>query len=194
MNNIAPYTAALLERAKTFVPAPPPAPAEPRLPDTLLLSAVGQMKPADSGGAPTMFNGHPVYTYWGPVAKVGPWKHPATGQEFTITADRMKKWADKLEMARAKGLDVPLVKDHRVDSESTLGYIYGAKIEGDTMFLLIGFVGENARDIGLRNKLSLGIRANLKDSHGNEYGEAIEHCAVTPIPVIHGLGHFVPAA
>src|SRR5438128_12502126 len=52
------------------------------------------------------------------------------------------------------------------------------------------FLGEDARDIGLRNQVSLGIDPDFVDGKGIRYGEAIVHSAVTPVPVVPGQGAF----
>jgi hypothetical protein len=80
--------------------------------------------------------------------------------------------------------------DHAATASSTLGWIVDVKRDGDQLLELHQFLGESARDIGLRNKVSLGIDPHFVDGKGNQYGEAIVHSAVTPVPVVPDQGEF----
>jgi hypothetical protein len=66
--------------------------------------------------------------------------------------------------------------------------------DGDTLIELHQFLGESARDVGLRNQVSLGIDPDFVDGLGRKYGEAIVHSAVTPVPVVPGQGGFEAAS
>jgi hypothetical protein len=87
---------------------------------------------------------------------------------------------------------VPILMDHAATAQSTLGWIVDIRRDGDRLLELHQFLGESARDIGLRNKVSLGIDPHFVDGKGNQYGEAIVHSAVTPMPVVPGQGEYFP--
>src|ERR1700722_11664352 len=74
--------------------------------------------------------------------------------------------------------------DHTAAASATLGWIVDVRRDGDRLLELHQFLGESARDIGLRNKVSLGIDPNFIDGKGNHYGEAIVHSAATPVRVV----------
>jgi hypothetical protein len=84
--------------------------------------------------------------------------------------------------------------DHAATASATLGWIVDVRRDGDRLLELHQFLGESARDVGLRNKVSLGIDPHFVDGKGIEYGEAIVHSAVTPTPVVPDQGEFVPCS
>jgi len=160
------------------------------------LSASGSFAdPAElSASLPKEFNGLPIHFKWQDAAIAGQWKHPTKGFTLSIDNARIDKWVKGIELARSNGVDLPIVKDHKETADSTLGYIYGARQNNGRLELLNGYIGDDALKIAQRNKLSIGIDPNFKDSHGTSYGEAIRHVAVTPIPVIHGQQGFLAAS
>src|ERR1700722_11844500 len=80
--------------------------------------------------------------------------------------------------------------DHTAAASATLGWIVDVRRDGDRLLELHQFLGESARDIGLRNKVSLGIDPHFVDGKGTSYGEAIVHSAVTPVPVVPNQGEY----
>src|SRR5436305_12759522 len=92
----------------------------------------------------------------------------------------------------SNGVGVPILMDHSQSAAATLGWIVDVKRQDDRLMELHQFLGEAARDIGLRNKVSLGIDPDFIDGKGVRYGESIVHSAVTPVPVVPGQGAFEP--
>src|SRR5436305_11241508 len=92
----------------------------------------------------------------------------------------------------SNGVGVPILMDHSQSAAATLGWIVDVKRQDDRLMELHQFLGEAARDIGLRNMVSLGIDPDFIDGKGVRYGEAIVHSAVTPVPVVPGQGTFEP--
>ncbi len=93
---------------------------------------------------------------------------------------------------KSNGVAVPILMDHSPSAASTLGWILDIQRDGDRLLELHQFLGASARDIGLRNKVSLGIDPNFIDGKGIHYGEAIVHSAITPVPVVPNQGDFQP--
>jgi hypothetical protein len=144
-------------------------------------------------GLPAVRNGLPCFYYWGDGLIPGHYKHPTKGFELDIAASDIDELCATFGRTAANAVDVPIVCDHVESAKSTLGYIVGLKHEGGRGWLLHQFLGEDARDCGLRNKISVGIDLNFKDGKGNAYGRAIRHSAATPMPVITGQKGFVAA-
>jgi hypothetical protein len=93
---------------------------------------------------------------------------------------------------KSNGVAVPILMDHTQSAAATLGWIVQVQRRGDRLLELHQFLGESSRDIGLRNKVSLGIDPNFIDGKGNQYGEAIVHSAITPVPVVPNQDGFEP--
>ena len=155
------------------------------------LATTGPLQPA-SENLPDRVNDLPAYYYWKDAIVVGSYVHPAGRFSLDITRDRLDGFVTNFNRMRDNGVGVPILMDHAATASSTLGWIVDVKREGDHFLELHQFLGEGARDIGLRNKVSLGIDPHFVDGKGIQYGEAIVHSAVTPVPVVPGQGEFEP--
>ena len=140
---------------------------------------------------PDEVNGLPAFYYWKDGISVGEYVHPKKGFKLNITEDRLSKLSRNFQKMLSNGVAVPILKDHQEKADATLGYILDTKVEDGTLWELHQFLGEDARDIGLRNFVSLGIDPDFTDGRGKSYGEAIVHSAITPVPVIPGQQGFV---
>lgn len=151
---------------------------------------------------PKTRNSLPCHYYWRPAIQDGNWSkdyRDTDGKQksFTVkvTPEQRKDWADKFEMMKAAGDEVPIVKDHREgDAEATLGYVVGVKNDGPWYHELHQYLGDDAKEIALRNKISVGIDPEYKDSRKRWYGSTIVHSAITSRPVVPGQGSAVRIA
>jgi hypothetical protein len=156
------------------------------------LSVPGNFLPA-AADLPDRVNDLPAFYYWKDAIVVGSYVHPAGRFSLDITRDRLDGFVANFNRMRDNGVAVPILMDHTATAVSTLGWIVDVKRQGDQLLELHQFLGESARDIGLRNKVSLGIDPHFVDGKGNQYGEAIVHSAVTPLPVVPDQGDFIAA-
>lgn len=163
---------------------------------TFYLRASDAFKPAITlgQGLPKEVNGLPAFYFWKDGISAGRYVHPVKKFELEVTPQRIDGWVSNFQKMRANRVEVPIVADHEESAEKTLGYIVDVKRDGDRFMELHQFLGEQARDTGLRNKVSLGIDPNFTDGKGTGYGEAIRHSAMTPVPVASDQGEFVPLA
>jgi hypothetical protein len=157
-----------------------------------LLDAAGELKPAVTLGQdlPARVSGMPAFYYWKDAIVVGSYVHPAGKFSLQITRDKLDRYARTFGKMKSNGVAVPILMDHAQSAAATLGWIIDVKRKDDRLMELHQFLGESARDIGLRNKVSLGINPDFVDGKGNRYGEAIVHSAVTPVPVVPDQGGF----
>ena len=135
-------------------------------------------------GLPAHVSGLPAFYYWKDAIVVGSYTHPAGRFSLDITREKLDGYADNFNRMKSNGVAVPILMDHTQSAAATLGWIVQVQRRGDRLLELHQFLGESARDIGLRNKVSLGIDPNFIDGKGNQYGEAIVHSAITPVPVV----------
>lgn len=64
-------------------------------------------------------------------------------------------------------------------------------LDPSTMYAVFEFADFEAEQVARRvQQVSLNISPDVKDGLGNKYGEAIDHIAITPEPVIPGQGEF----
>lgn len=136
-------------------------------------------------GEPTSEHGVPIRRYRKDIATVGTYKHPVYGWDLQITADRLDQWAGAFSRMAQNGVNVPVVVDHKRDSDSTIGHVVEMERDGDTLYAIHEICGQRGIDlvetIGLT---SPWIDREFKDGKGRQYGEAIVHSSITPEPVI----------
>ncbi len=142
-----------------------------------LLDAAGELKPAVTlgQGLPPRVSGMPAFYYWKDAIVVGSYVHPAQKFSLQITRDKLDGYAKTFAKMKTNGVAVPILMDHAQSAAATLGWIIDVQRKDDRLMELHQFLGESARDIGLRNKVSLGINPDFVDGKGNRYGEAIVH-------------------
>ena len=156
----------------------------------------GPLRPAVTLGPayPAAVSGLPAFYYWKDALRVGRYAHPGGRSSLHVTRDKLDGYARTFAAMRANGVGVPILADHAPSAAATLGWIVAVRRDGDRLLELHQFLGETARDTGLRNFVSLGIDPDFVDGRGVRYGEAIVHSAVTPVPVVPGQDGFVEAA
>jgi len=136
----------------------------------------------------------PVAYFWKDAIQTGRYVHPTTKQELSVDAKRIDGWVDRFHQMRAAGIEVPTPKDHSARAEDNLGFVVDAKRNGDRLTLLHQVIGEDAAMTALRNRCSLCIEPDYVDERGRKWGDAFTHSAFTPVPVVSGMGSFVPFA
>ncbi len=141
-------------------------------------------------GLPPRVSDLPAHYYWKDAIRVGTYAHPSGRYTLGITRETLDGFARTFSAMRENGVGVPILMDHAPTAAATLGWIVAVKRDGDRLMELHQFLGDDARDVGLRNHVSLGIDPDFVDGRGVRYGRAIVHSAVTPVPVVPGQGEF----
>lgn len=136
------------------------------------------------------------------VIEEGEYVHPKTGQKVHATRQQLKDWKRKFdEMHLAGALEPSIPCDHRVGAKDNLGFVKAARLievpdaKGKNKLrlrLTHAFIGKDAPLIALRNRASLGIDPDYTDGKGKNWGSVIIHSAITPDPVVTGMGSFAP--
>nr|WP_294529219.1 hypothetical protein [uncultured Rhodopila sp.] len=127
----------------------------------------------------------------------GEYVHPTTGKAIKASREQINQWADTYKKMADAGIELYIPCDHAKGARSNLGFVKDAKVvEGPggkaRLKLTHQFIGEDAPLVALRNRGSLGIDPDYVDAKGKRWGSAIIHSAVTPDPVIFGMGAFTP--
>jgi hypothetical protein len=154
------------------------------LPETLLLSS-GELDSASPASHETLENGIPTKVFRKDLIRLGHYKHPLGLWDLDVTDERMNKWVEAFEKMKANGVLVPLSGSHIPSSDNHLGYIKNMSVEDGKLYAQAVITGDEAITKAYRvNQVSIGLERNKKDSQGVEYGEAIGHVALTPVPVV----------
>lgn len=124
------------------------------------------------------------------VIYTGNFVHPTNGKRFTMTPERLQRLERNVHRMRKNGVNIPIYHGH--DQSKPLGNIGNAMIDSDRLMLDHEFADDDAVTLAKRAKfVSIKTNPNYVDCHGNEYGEVIEHVAITAEPVITGQGEFL---
>lgn len=138
--------------------------------------------------------GQPVRKFRKELIRTGKFTHPVTGQDFQIDG----KWLDNAESQFKKmvaaGVKVPVMSGHSFSADDARGGALDIFREGDSLVGIMELVGEDGISAAGRNDVSIFAEPSFKDAHGNEYPWAIQHVALTPVPVIPGMSGFVSLA
>lgn len=132
------------------------------------------------------------------AVRVGTWVM-GNGKSVEVTPARLSGWVETFRGMKAAGVRVPLMSDHSFDAADTRGdvedlYIGTSPADGKpALFAKYITVGQGATDEAARNDVSI-YADNLKDGAGKEWPDAIQHIALTPIPVVPGQSGPVPIA
>lgn len=136
------------------------------------------------------------------VIEEGQYVHPRTGRVVHATRAQIKDWVSKFNQMSASGALEPGVPvDHSLNSRDNLGFVKAARAVEFTnpnnpnekrlrLRLTHAVIGEDAALIALRNRASLGIDPDYTDGRGKKWGSVIVHSAITPDPVVAGMGEF----
>lgn len=143
-------------------------------------------------GARTDANGQPVKSFVKDLIRVGTWRDPRTGDEFSVTKDDLERWTREFSRMRENGVKVHVPSGHTDDPDKNRGWCEGMFHDGTTLFGNIDLVGEDAIAMASTAEVSIYAPSRLVDGKGNTYDNPIAHVALTPVPVISGQGGFVP--
>lgn len=162
-----------------------------------LFAATAEARPAVTLGQayPKTRNGLSASYYWRPVIADGDYVHPMKHFRLSVDAKRRKTWEDNFRRMAQHGEEVPVVEDHADDkSRATLGYVVDVRQNGKWYEELHQYLGDESRDVALKNKISVGIDPAFRTGTGVELGDCIVHSATTCRPVVPGQGEAVLAA
>lgn len=118
-----------------------------------------------------------------------------TGQPLLITRERLEAWAANFHAMRKNGVNVPIADGH--DTSKPLGSIVNMMVvdDEDGLARLVcdyDFADEEAVKIAKRAKyVSIATDPEYVDCEDNNYGEVIQHVAVTATPVITRQNEYV---
>jgi hypothetical protein len=157
----------------------------------LSASASALASPAEpTADLPVEVAGQPASYFWKEMIHAGSYAHPTRGYSLAVDDARMTQWAQTGAKMLAAGLAIPINCDHSDRARDVVGYVKDVKLEGDRLLALCQFIGEDAIRTAARNLVSVGIDPDFTDGQGRNWGEAIVHLALTPVPVVPDQGEF----
>jgi hypothetical protein len=149
---------------------------------------------APAGDLPAEVAGQPATYFWKDMIHTGTYVHPTRQFSLAVDRDRLSRWADAGQKMLAAGVAIPINCDHSDAARDVVGYIKDFKLDDDRLLGLCQFIGDDAALTAARNLVSIGIDPDFTDGQARQWGEAIVHLALTPVPVVPDQDQFVEAA
>jgi hypothetical protein len=147
-----------------------------------------------AGDLPAEVAGQPATYLWKDMIHTGEYVHPTRKFSLAVDRKRLGRWAEAGQRMLAAGVAVPVNCDHSDAARDVVGYVKEFKLDDDRLLGLCQFIGDDAALTAARNLVSVGIDPNFTDGQARQWGEAIVHLALTPIPVVPDQDQFVEAA
>ena len=182
-------------------------------PETLPSSAVLQLVGPETArflpiACAETVNGSPRRRFAKELIRVGKYVKDLDGDrrmEFEVTADSLKNWVAQFSRMRQNGVKVPIPELHqdadweakaRAEDEGSnnRGWVDEMFVDGGSLMMACTLIGDDALNAAQRNDVSIHSPPRFVDGKGVEYVRPITHVAITPKPLIPGLGEFIPIA
>lgn len=140
-------------------------------------------------GMPKEILGEPVFYAVKDVMSVGEFTNHGRGFHMSVTKSRIQQWCETGNKMIAAGLRIPVLgggtvpDDHDAVSSNQKGWVVKFSVAGPVLKATCQLIGDDARLLAARNDTSVGVDPNYTDSTGKNWGDAIVHIAMTPVPV-----------
>jgi hypothetical protein len=128
--------------------------------------------------------------YYKTIAKVGEYVHTGAKFDFAITNDLLDHWNLSFKEFNEAGIKVPIPLGHSVDPKLNKGFVTGLFKNQDKLIAQMDLVASEADDLVASQDVSLYSPPEYEDSKGKKHKRPIVHVALTPYPVLPGLGDF----
>ncbi len=151
-------------------------------------------RPVSARAESAKLAGVPVQRFTKPIVRAGTYVDGE--QRYDITNADLERWARNFSAMKANGFTVTIPDDHDTvgESEHTFGVVNELYQIGDTLHMIATITGSKGIEMALTVGSSIGVTENdWRDGENNSYeGNVLHHVAMTPVPVVGGLGTFIP--
>ncbi len=147
--------------------------------------------------------GRPVVRVRKQIATAGRWAHRGTGRPIDIPRSRLATWDRETRALIAAGVHPYVPNRHRfdidpadprhLDAGENFGRVVDTQLIGDRWFATVELIGSRALDAMAANDVSICIVDGQLDAQGRRYGEALQHLAIVPDPVLPNMAPAQPA-
>ena len=142
-------------------------------------------------------NGQPHRKYIKDLVRIGTWSHRNGTTE--ITEADIDHWALTFAAMKAEGVGVTIPggenpHENQDNADANRGQVLDMYREGDRLVGVLELIGSDGIVAASRADVSIATIPELKTGKGTVYKNAITHVALTPVPVVSGLGKFKIAA
>ncbi len=139
--------------------------------------------------------------FWKELIREGRWTNPRAAFTLQVDRGRLERWKHNFDQMLDAGIKVPLPWGHSYDPRDNAGFLEELELrDGDpTGAGLWGLLNipndDDAARLGKTvSAVSVSINPSFVDGSGRDWGEVIEHVALTNYPVVTDQGEFIQAA
>jgi len=136
----------------------------------------------------------PIHRYHKTLIKTGKYIKDSDGLDFEVTEDLLKHWANTVQDMNDNGVKIPVPLGHTDNPEKNKGFLTKAFEKDGSLISVIDLIGDDAEELSKTQDVSIFVPPKFVDGKGNTYARPIRHVALTPFPVIPGLGEFEAVA
>jgi len=139
--------------------------------------------------------------FWKELIREGRWTNPRAAFTLQVDRGRLERWKQNFDQMLDAGIKVPLPWGHSYDPRDNAGFVEELELrdDGPTGPGLWGLLNipndDDAARLGKTvSAVSVSINPSFVDGSGRDWGEVIEHVALTNYPVVTDQGEFIHAA
>lgn len=134
--------------------------------------------------------------FWKELIREGRWVNAGAGFTLQVDRDRLDAWRDRFDAMRDAGIRVPVPWGHSYDPRDNAGFLEELELRDGALWGLLNLpMPDDADRVGKTvEAVSVSIHPSFVDGTGREWGEVIEHVALTNYPIVTEQADFVRAA
>jgi phage gp46-like protein len=134
--------------------------------------------------------------FWKELIRVGRWVNTQAGFALEVDGERLAAWKGRFGAMLDAGIRVPVPWGHSYDPRDNAGFVEQLELRDDALWGLLCIPDpQDAEKVGHTVAgVSVSINPNFVDGTGREWGEVIEHVALTNYPVVTDQANFIQAA
>jgi len=134
-------------------------------------------------------------SFWKELIREGRWVNAKAGFTLHVDRGRLAQWARNFHEMAGAGIRVPVPWGHSYDPRDNAGFVEEIELRDGGLWALLNVPNDDdAAKVGSTVRaVSVSINPNFVDGGGRNWGEVIEHVALTNYPVVTDQGDFIQA-
>jgi len=133
--------------------------------------------------------------FWKELIREGRWFNAKAGFTLQVDRGRLAQWARNFHEMADAGIRVPVPWGHSYDPRDNAGFVEEIELRDGGLWALLNVPNDDdAAKVGSTvQAVSVSVNPNFIDGSGRNWGEVIEHVALTNYPVVTDQGEFIQA-
>ena len=134
--------------------------------------------------------------FWKELIREGRWVNAKAGFTLEVDGERLGQWERSFHEMADAGIRVPVPWGHSYDPRDNAGFVEEIELRDGGLWALLNVPDEgDAAKLGSTVRaVSVSINPGFVDGSGRDWGEVIEHVALTNYPVVTEQEDFIQAS